>query len=104
MTLDEFKFIYFWEYGHRMMGRFLGVAFITPFAYFSYKYATLPLININEAIAYYYTSTHSQENDPGATFSAPWPSFLPRRSSGRYINRSFLIGVACPPISINRLS
>ena len=21
MTLDEFKFIYFWEYGHRMMGR-----------------------------------------------------------------------------------
>ena len=21
MTLDEFKFIYFWEYGHRMMGK-----------------------------------------------------------------------------------
>ena len=37
MTLDEFKFIYFWEYGHRMMGRFLGVAFVTPFAYFTYK-------------------------------------------------------------------
>jgi len=24
MTLDEFKFIFFWEYGHRMMGRSLG--------------------------------------------------------------------------------
>ena len=37
MTLDEFKFIYFWEYGHRMMGRFIGLAFVGPFAYFSYK-------------------------------------------------------------------
>lgn len=35
MDLDEFKFIYFWEYGHRMMGRFLGIAFIAPFAYFA---------------------------------------------------------------------
>ena len=37
MTLDEFKFIYFWEYGHRMMGRFIGLAFAGPFMYFSYK-------------------------------------------------------------------
>lgn len=35
MTLDEFKFIYAWEYGHRMMGRFLGVAFTVPLVYFS---------------------------------------------------------------------
>ena len=35
MTLDEFKFIYAWEYGHRMMGRFLGVAFTVPLLYFS---------------------------------------------------------------------
>lgn len=34
MTLDEFKFIYFWEYGHRMMGRFIGVAFTVPLVYF----------------------------------------------------------------------
>ena len=26
---------YFWEYGHRMMGRFLGVAFAGPFLYFA---------------------------------------------------------------------
>ena len=37
MTIDEFKFIYFWEYGHRMMGRFIGLAFVGPFLYFSYK-------------------------------------------------------------------
>lgn len=35
MTLDEFKFIYAWEYGHRMMGRFLGIAFTVPLIYFS---------------------------------------------------------------------
>ncbi|KAJ1430482.1 cytochrome oxidase assembly protein-domain-containing protein [Ochromonadaceae sp. CCMP2298] len=35
MTLDEFKFIYFWEYGHRQMGRVVGVAFALPFAYFT---------------------------------------------------------------------
>lgn len=34
MTLDEFKFIYFWEYGHRMMGRVVGLAFVAPCAYF----------------------------------------------------------------------
>lgn len=37
MTVDEFKFIYFWEYGHRMMGRGIGLAFVFPLAYFSYK-------------------------------------------------------------------
>lgn len=35
MTLEEFKFIYFWEYGHRMLGRSLGVLFLGPFLYFS---------------------------------------------------------------------
>jgi len=37
MTLNEFKFIYFWEYGHRMMGRFIGVAFVVPFTYFTIR-------------------------------------------------------------------
>lgn len=37
MTLNEFKFIYFWEYGHRQLGRFIGVAFAAPFGYFMYK-------------------------------------------------------------------
>jgi cytochrome c oxidase assembly protein subunit 15 len=37
MTIDEFKYIYFWEYGHRMMGRFIGVAFTGPFLYFALR-------------------------------------------------------------------
>jgi cytochrome c oxidase assembly protein subunit 15 len=34
MTLDEFKFIYFWEWFHRALGRVLGVAFAIPFLVF----------------------------------------------------------------------
>ena len=34
MTLDEFKYIYAWEYGHRMLGRVVGIAFGVPLAYF----------------------------------------------------------------------
>jgi len=36
-VLDDFKFIFFWEYAHRMMGRLLGVVFIIPFGYFLIK-------------------------------------------------------------------
>lgn len=34
MSLDEFKFIFWMEYAHRMWGRFLGLAFVVPGAYF----------------------------------------------------------------------
>ncbi len=34
MSLDEFKFIYWWEWAHRFLGRFIGLAFFLPFAYF----------------------------------------------------------------------
>ncbi|WP_417684214.1 COX15/CtaA family protein [Roseibium sp.] len=34
MTLDEFKFIFWWEWGHRLLGRFIGVAFFVPMAVF----------------------------------------------------------------------
>ncbi|MDT0688482.1 COX15/CtaA family protein [Salegentibacter sp. F188] len=32
--LEEFKDIYFWEYLHRVFGRFIGIVFIVPFLYF----------------------------------------------------------------------
>ena len=35
MTLDEFKFIYAWEYGHRMLGRCVGLVFAVPWMYFT---------------------------------------------------------------------
>jgi cytochrome c oxidase assembly protein subunit 15 len=34
MTLAEFKAIYWWEWTHRFLGRFIGIAFIVPFLYF----------------------------------------------------------------------
>jgi len=35
MTLSDFKFIYGWEYGHRMLGRAIGLIFVLPWAYYS---------------------------------------------------------------------
>ncbi len=32
--LEDFKKIYFWEWFHRFIGRFIGVVFIVPFLYF----------------------------------------------------------------------
>ena len=32
--IEEFKDIYFWEWLHRVIGRFIGVVFILPFLYF----------------------------------------------------------------------
>ena len=34
MALTEFKFIYWWEWSHRLLGRFIGVAFALPFLFF----------------------------------------------------------------------
>jgi cytochrome c oxidase assembly protein subunit 15 len=34
MTLEAFKGIFWWEYGHRLLGRGIGVAFLLPFLYF----------------------------------------------------------------------
>lgn len=35
MTLDEFKFIFFMEWGHRMLGRVVGLGFLLPLTYFA---------------------------------------------------------------------
>ena len=35
MTLDDFKTIYMWEWGHRILGRVIGVAFVLPAAFFA---------------------------------------------------------------------
>ncbi|MFP4538830.1 MAG: COX15/CtaA family protein [Dichotomicrobium sp.] len=36
MSLEEFKFIYWWEWAHRFLGRFIGVAFAVPFLVFAF--------------------------------------------------------------------
>ena len=37
MSLAEFKVIFWWEWGHRLYGRFLGLAFLLPLIFFSAK-------------------------------------------------------------------
>lgn len=34
MSLEEFKVIYWWEWGHRMLARFVGLVFVVPLAVF----------------------------------------------------------------------
>jgi len=34
MSLDEFKFIFFWEWFHRLWGRLIGIVFFVPFVWF----------------------------------------------------------------------
>ena len=36
MSLDEFKIIFYWEYFHRLLGRFIGLFFFLPLIYFSF--------------------------------------------------------------------
>lgn len=36
-TLSDYKFIYFWEWFHRFIGRIIGIVFIVPFIYFLLK-------------------------------------------------------------------
>jgi cytochrome c oxidase assembly protein subunit 15 len=37
MTLDQFRFIYWWEWSHRLLGRLLGVVFLIPFLWFAVR-------------------------------------------------------------------
>lgn len=36
-ALDDYKFIYFWEWFHRFIGRIIGLVFVIPFVYFLIK-------------------------------------------------------------------
>ena len=40
--LSDYKFIYFWEWFHRFIGRIIGLVFIVPFVYFLIKKKLTP--------------------------------------------------------------
>ena len=45
MSLEDFKYIFLWEYFHRLLGRFIGLFFLLPFLFFLFvKILTKPLI------------------------------------------------------------
>ncbi len=37
MSLEDFKFIYFWEWGHRFLARAIGIVFFIPFVFFWWR-------------------------------------------------------------------
>ena len=37
MALAEFKIIYWWEYAHRLLGRIIGLFYLIPLLYFTFK-------------------------------------------------------------------
>ena len=49
MTLDQFKTIYWWEYIHRLLGRFIGLFYFIPLLYFTLK----KLVNKNSLVSLY---------------------------------------------------
>ena len=50
MTLNEFKVIFWWEYMHRLLGRLVGLFFLIPLIYFSFK----KLLNYKELFYFYF--------------------------------------------------
>ncbi len=48
MTLSEFKIIFWWEWAHRFLGRLIGISFIIPLIYFTYK------LNFKKLANYYF--------------------------------------------------
>ena len=46
MTLEEFKIIFWWEWIHRFLGRVIGILFLFPLIYFTYKESFKKLVNL----------------------------------------------------------
>ncbi len=46
MSLNDFKFIFWWEWGHRFLGRLIGISFLIPLIYFTLKVGFKKLINL----------------------------------------------------------
>ncbi len=46
MTIDEFKVIFWWEFIHRFLGRLIGVCYLIPLLYFSFKIGIKKIINL----------------------------------------------------------
>jgi cytochrome c oxidase assembly protein subunit 15 len=46
MSMQEFKVIFWWEWAHRFLGRLIGIAFLIPLIYFSFKIKITKLLNL----------------------------------------------------------
>ena len=48
MTISQFKIIFWWEWSHRFLGRLIGLCFIIPLIYFSFK------VKFSKLLSYYF--------------------------------------------------
>ena len=48
MSLQEFKIIFWWEWGHRFLGRVIGITYLIPLIYFSFK------IKFSKLLSFYF--------------------------------------------------
>ena len=74
MSLEEFKSIFWWEYGHRVLGRFIGMLFFIPFVFFlirgylsrpwKFKLFGLFLLGGVQAVVGWYMVKSGLVNDP----------------------------------------
>ena len=46
MTLEEFKIIFWWEFIHRFLGRFIGIFFLLPLIFFTLKLGIKKTLNL----------------------------------------------------------
>ncbi len=46
MTLQEFKIIFWWEWAHRFLGRLIGISFLIPLIFFTFKEGYKKLISL----------------------------------------------------------
>ena len=46
MTLQEFKVIFWWEWIHRFLGRLMGISFLIPLLFFSFKIGFKKLMSL----------------------------------------------------------
>ena len=46
MSLQEFKIIFWWEWIHRFLGRLIGICFLIPLIYFSFKIKIRKILNL----------------------------------------------------------
>ena len=45
MSLQEFKVIFWWEWAHRFLGRLIGISFLLPLLFFTFKVGIKKLMN-----------------------------------------------------------
>jgi cytochrome c oxidase assembly protein subunit 15 len=46
MNIQEFKVIFWWEWAHRFLGRLIGITYLVPLIYFSFKIQVYKLLNL----------------------------------------------------------